>query len=799
MTPGSRMAGVAAFQPTPAHGGGLPACGRRAGSTALVLAAVLACAPHASAAGVESAARVVGTASGRAAGTIGAAAENLGTVAGQLTSSGSTGAADRYTGALPELRRRVYAGDVLGAADGLSQLGVESREQGDYAAARLLTGWALLFEERVLGPDHPKLARDLAEQALEMYLSGDSIGAVDPALRAERLAQEQLRLTAQALTEREALKYAATRPTCADLLMTLAAISPEAGFAAHVWDAAIHGRALVLDELANRHRAALLSDTPELALLNDSLAAARGGLARLTLNGAGPNGDYVASLDSARAECQRLERSLALGSRLFRAAYDREQAGFDAISEALGEGDAIVATVRYRHLRRVWHPADPRSRSTTRTAQASEPAGRIAVDAGAEGSGATAGASPAAGDRAHRDLPGYATLDTSERYVAFVLTRGSAEPIVAPLGDAGEIDALATRWRERAGAAAESGNLADEAACELAGDGLRAAVWDPIAPMLSGARRVFLVPDGALQLVNFEALPLDGSRYLVDLDVLLQSLSSERDLARTPVTPGRGMVAVGSPDFDAVVTDSAALGGPDTASAHAPAKLGTPACATFRDLRFEPLPAAAAEAADVRAVWAAVAPDSQSVMLVGGDATEAALHRAVAGVRAVHIATHAFFLDPACADSSADSTSVTGPLLLSGIGLAGSNRRIRAGGGLLTAEEIGTFDLTGAELVVLSSCNTALGIVRPGEGVFGLRRALSVAGARTLVMSLWPVEDATTRGWAVAMYRAWLGEHTSVAEAVRSASRALLRSLRDQGGSTSPAHWAAFVATGAGS
>ena len=84
------------------------------------------------------------------------------------------------------------------------------------------------------------------------------------------------------------------------------------------------------------------------------------------------------------------------------------------------------------------------------------------------------------------------------------------------------------------------------------------------------------------------------------------------------------------------------------------------------------------------------------------------------------------------------------PLLLSGLALAGANRRATSGDGedgILTAEEVGALDLGGVEWAVLSACDTGLGEIRAGEGVFGLRRAFQVAGVRTVIMSLWSVQD----------------------------------------------------------
>ena len=102
----------------------------------------------------------------------------------------------------------------------------------------------------------------------------------------------------------------------------------------------------------------------------------------------------------------------------------------------------------------------------------------------------------------------------------------------------------------------------------------------------------------------------------------------------------------------------------------------------------------------------------------------------------------------------------------------------------------------GVEWAVLSGCDTGLGELKAGEGVLGLQRAFKVAGARSVIMSLWPVRDEPARAWMRALYGARFAEKRPTAEAVRAASLELLAGLRARGAGTNPAEWAAFVATG---
>ena len=132
--------------------------------------------------------------------------------------------------------------------------------------------------------------------------------------------------------------------------------------------------------------------------------------------------------------------------------------------------------------------------------------------------------------------------------------------------------------------------------------------------------------------------------------------------------------------------------------------------------------------------------------------------------------------------------------------MAGANRRSAAGGdeddGILTAEEVASLNLESVEWAVLSACDTGLGEIKAGEGVFGLRRAFQVAGARTVIMSLWSVEDRSAMQWMRALYEGRLRRGLDTADAVRAASLAVLAERRARGQSIHPFYWAGFVAAG---
>jgi CHAT domain-containing protein len=200
--------------------------------------------------------------------------------------------------------------------------------------------------------------------------------------------------------------------------------------------------------------------------------------------------------------------------------------------------------------------------------------------------------------------------------------------------------------------------------------------------------------------------------------------------------------------------------------------------------------------------------------LLEGTALEKRI-KACCSPRILHLATHGFFLEDQPRDPNKEwrglgamgaqaeggwgrltGPGMENPLLRSGLLLAGFNTWFEGGelpaeaeDGILTAEDVSGLDLLATELVVLSACETGLGEVRTGEGVFGLRRAFVLAGAKTLVMSLWKVPDEQTQGLMEDFYRRIL-QCEPRAEALRAAQLAMKETYTD------PFYWGAFICQG---
>jgi CHAT domain-containing protein/tetratricopeptide (TPR) repeat protein len=658
--------------------------------------------------------------------------------------------------ALESLERSKQSRDPIHAKAVLTSAEV-SLMSGDSQLAVSRYERALSRTRELLGDSHPDVAATRTGLAIALLRAGRSREAFSEALRAEAISREHLRLTSESLAEHEALSYAGHRTRALDV--TLSVVEHERSCqdcATRALEAIIRSRAVVLDEMAERHRTTSESTNADVRQLVLRLSSAKERVASLMVRGPASDApqNYQSMLAGARREQEQAERALADRSAVYRAELRRTDIDLADVKRALPRDAALVGFVRY-------------SDST----------------------------------KAHSAA--------AQSYIAFVLR--SDRVVAVPLMVASVVDARILRWRREV-EFGESSPDTVEARYRLVASQLRRSVWDPVAPYLVGTRYVFLVLDGPLNLVSFASLPVGKGRYLLDEAPAIHYVSAERDLVELPqAAPSHGgLLAVGGPDFGYESSR------PDAPQRSSTVEAAASACPEVNSLVFGALPAARLEAEDIVATWqrevASKVPNAQ--LLTGQEASEAAVKRLAPHRRILHFATHGFFLGDACRATSAATRGVGGlsamnqgtnrwsndPLTRSGLALAGANRRddhrSDAEDGILTAEEVTTLNLGGTDWAVLSACDTGVGTITTGEGVLGLRRAFQVAGVRTVIMSLWSVDDEWSRRWMDALYEGRLREHLSTVDAVRRAGLVLLRDRRSRGLSTHPFYWAGFVAAG---
>ncbi len=507
------------------------------------------------------------------------------------------------------------------------------------------------------------------------------------------------------------------------------------------------------------------------------------------------------SPELARARDALREASAAL------AASARGGAGADGYREALALRDR-----RARELSALARSAAPDAAralelDAARLAQRLDPASSVIAYR-------RVGASPAPGARDEAALP--------ERFVAFVLRRApDGAPVLArvALAPAAEVEASVEVWRAALGVSAAargvSATPAPAGASAAAGARLREQVFDPLVPHLGNASRLIVVLDDVLHLVPFDTLPsgadagLLGERWSIELRCTLGGM-----LAPDATLPEDGvLLSIGGVDYDG---GGIAHGAPEPAPAAAPGSVAAARGASDAHA-LAPLVHAGDESRAVGAMHARIRADGErAIVLEGRRASRAALEEFAPRARWLHVATHGWFAPESlrAAGASAqpapsrggvrplDADEVRGmtPMLLCGLALAGANLPADAAGrqpGRLTAEELAALDLTACELAVLSACDTGVGARRAGLGMASLQRALHMAGARSVITSLWKVPDEATKELMLDFYRRLWVEKKPKTQALWE-SKTALREARDERGNPrySVRDWAAWVLTG---
>lgn len=349
-------------------------------------------------------------------------------------------------------------------------------------------------------------------------------------------------------------------------------------------------------------------------------------------------------------------------------------------------------------------------------------------------------------------------------------------------------------------------NAAGRNETETPNDRLRRLLWEPLAALVGDAPVLLVCPDRYLATLPFETILDAGGRHLIEdrAFVYLESPATLVERRASPVptaAEGPSVLVAGALDY----TDGAAAPeGTEIAAADLRGHFGH---------EWVPLAATAGEADAIAAEHEERFPEGRRLVLRGLEGTEERLKSEIPRHAVVHLATHGYFepdeLPSARQQSrgrgegprpmSLEERLVTGylPGFLSGLVCSGANRPCGPDrdNGLLTAEEVAWLELGGCDLVVLSACQTALGESRSGEGLMSLRRSFGQAGARTVIGSLWKVEDEATRALMTSFYeRLWRGD--GKLSALRGAQLEMLRKNRGETGEARPATWGAFVLSG---
>jgi len=648
-------------------------------------------------------------------------------------------------------------------ATALQNLGIIARERKDYAASEAYYARALSIRQRIVGANHPDVAQVLNNLATLYRAKGD----VERSL--------QMHLRALSIWESAAGPYQqATLLSVGNIARTYAA-------AGDIINAVAYQRRT--DEILEKHLAlnvAVGSERQKLLFVN-SASERTDRTISLHLLEARANPD--ASALAALVLLQRKGRVLDAMADTFAAVRQRvadlgDRTLLDQLRDTTAQLARLALTVAdpNRVEQRQRAMKDLEARKEQLEAALSEHSAAFRSEVRPVTLDAVESAIP--GDAALLEFAIFRPFDPkAERnaeaygaphYAVYVLRKQSA-PVGFDLGPASDIDTAVDEFRKalrdpRRADVTEQARTLDE------------RVMRPLRASLGGVVRLIISPDGDLNLVPFEALVNESGRYLIER-YAMSYVSSGRDLLRmqTPRPAGTQPVILADPLFGEPGTTSVP---PHQTGASQTAQRSVTSGEKLSTVYFTPLAATAEEANAIKALY----PDA--VLFTGSRASKATLQQ-VEAPRMLHIASHGFFLQEAHVNGE-------NPLLRAGLALAGANLPHEThDSGILTALEASSLNLWGTQLVTLSACDTGIGEIRNGEGVYGLRRAFVLAGAEALVMSLWPVSDSIARETMVTYYtglRAGLGR----GDALRQAKLALLkRKVRQH-----PFYWASFIQSG---
>jgi CHAT domain-containing protein/Tfp pilus assembly protein PilF len=640
------------------------------------------------------------------------------------------------------IREKKLGAEHSDVGQSLNNLGNLYRDEGDYDKADQFYTRALSIREKALGPDHPDVVSTLSHIALMYMAKGDFGKAQSYQARAIAISERNASLNLVAGSERQKLAYLDSLSEQLDRAITLNVRLAPGQTAAR--DLAIttvlrrKGRVqdVLSDSLASLRQRLGADDAKLLDRFNQSTSA----LSRLVFGGPQQltNEEFRKRVGALNQEREQLEAEISRRSGEFRA--QSQPVTIDAIQAALPDNGALLEFVTYK-------PLSPKG------------------------------------------------ITAKERY-------GERSYVVYVIRKRGEIE-----WKELGGAQAIDGAV----------DALREALRDPqrkdakqlaralddkimrpVRALIGDATQLIVSPDGELNLIPLAALVDEQGHYLIE-HYSLSYLTSGRDLLRIQLVreSKSSPLVVANPLFGEPANELFAK--TNAALKSTPRNGRRRSITTGNDLSevyFAPLDGTSQEAHSIQALF----PDAS--VLTGAQATESAIKR-VNAPRILHLATHGFFLtapataatgsSPVAKQTNRVSSELENPLLRSGLAFSGAN--LRRGDstedGILTALEASGLNLWGTKLVVLSACDTGVGEVRNGEGVYGLRRSFVLAGAESLVMSLWPISDFTTRELMTNYYRN-LKEGMGRGEALRQVQLGMLK----RNPNLHPFYWANFIQSG---
>ncbi len=670
-----------------------------------------------------------------------------------------------------QIRESAYGPTHPLVAVSLNNLGIAYGDQGNYAQAIALHQRALQIRQESLDPNHPDIANSLNNLASIYWKQGNYAAAIPLLQQAETIWEQA---------------YGQNHPVVATGLSNLAQVYTNQGNFAQALP--LYRQALDIEERNLSHNLMVGSESYKRDYLQTFVLSTNRIITfQYQQNNQNPAATELALTTVLRRKGRLLDLLSDSTSRLRRNLSPAEAQVLDQLSQLRTQIATLTfqpnppADLQARLQRLQTEATGLETQLNNRSAnfrQVTEPVALAAVQA------------KIPRDAALIEFVRYTahsqTANQQERYGVYVV-RPSGQPQWIDLGLAPGLDAKIRQTRQV---------LADArlpiAAVKKTVRELDLQLMAPVRSQAGNATHLLIAPDSELNLLPFAALVDENNKFLIET-YLITYLTSGRDLLRTPSsTPAARPTIFANIAYDQPGSPSPTL----VASAALPVRS---ADYDRGRLVFSALPATAEEASGLKSIL------PQAQLFTANAATETQVKQ-VESPLVLHLATHGFFLQSETPTPPSQSRfdlnpqnllPSENPLLRSGLVFAGANvRRSGQDDGVLTGLEVSAMALQGTELVVLSACQTGLGDVATGDGVYGLRRAFSLAGAQSQLGTLWFVNDAATRDLMLNFYRQ-LQQGTPRGQALRQVQLAMLQTEGHQeSGFSHPYYWAPFIPIG---
>lgn len=643
-----------------------------------------------------------------------------------------------------DIREKALGTDNLLICYALNSLAAAYQNKKEHDKAEVLFKKALDIREKYLGLAHPDTAFSLNQLANFFATKGELEKAIDYKIKADEVRERDLERNLSIGSEYDKLKYLNLTALEKDTSISLHLQSNNQQACKMALTAILRRKGRSLDAMANAISLLRSRASGESQLLIEQLSNLQTQLSNLVLKGANKD-----NLNTYKTKIKELEDKIEglqsqISSKSVEFRTNISKISLDIVQKAIPPDSVLIEFSTYK-------PYDFKAKKYGEA-----------------------------------------------RYVVYLLSN-QGDPLFAELGEAQRIDQVVKEFRQVLVKEPDKSLSNIQKELKPKARTIDQLVMQPIRKFLTNKKHLLIAPDGNLNLVPFDAFVDEKGNYLIE-SYEISYLTSGRDLIRLEnKIPSQQPPTI--------------LANPDYGDGDGPTLAGE------KYKHLNELPSTGEEAANIKTFF----PNAKVYL---GKESNKAVVKELDSPEMLHIATHGYFLTDSMAEKenndiaqrslyaedkltniSYQELKLLNPLLRSWLFFAGANDENREQDSVMTALESTSINLFGTKLVVLSACETGLGEVKNGEGVYGLRRALVLAGAETQLISLWTINDNTTRGLMNGYYKLLKAGETR-SNALRKIQLVFLHSAnqntKNKKASSSsklpnlshPYYWAGFIQSG---